>query len=172
MNFEDYKKRVIELSCLTEDKLFFDHPFGAVEHCFPSEERMNNIRNGMLAFCMDPRKGRDGLVEFYDISEAKKVLDDRNKNIYNWHYDRKASTLIVNLELGSHEHLCAALYNIYNNVDTGFIGKDFELAAEKFIDEGYGWFKSTQSYGRALKGKNVKLNTQEKRVFGNQFYES
>ena len=144
-----------------------------IKLCFPNEDEMTRIRELREDFGFDPNSGWEGLVEIYPLSEAKLALERPTFKVWNWQYDRITHHLIINLQKGRHEHLSSALWRLaHPEVGDRYIGiKETELNAEKFIEEGLGWFKSTASYGRALKGKNVKLTPQEKMVFGTVFEE-
>jgi hypothetical protein len=120
----------------------------------------------MEAFCFDPELGRSGLLQIFPLEQAKEALDRPEFKTENWHYDRTAGVLLINLEMGVHEHLSAALYKAYKEPNTPW---RIEQCAEQFIESGLGWFKSSSSYGRALKGKDVKLTFQETAVFGSNF---
>lgn len=142
--------------------------------CLPTDEREERLKETLDCFGFDPSSGRSGILEIHPLSEAKAALTRENFSVENWHYDRTSGMLLINLERGVHEHLCARLYQIYKQgASTNWLGiKETELMAEKAIDEGYCWFRSSSSYGRALKGDNVKLTAQERAVFGDMFYET
>lgn len=133
--------------------------------CLPTDARTENIRTSMEAFCMDPLLGRAGLLEIYPLNEIREALDRPGFKAENWQYDRTTGMTLVNLAMGVHESLSAALYRVYKGPST----KKSAFVAEQFIDEGLGWFRSASSHGRPLKGKEVKLTFQEKKAFGTLF---
>lgn len=141
--------------------------------CFPKPDQMQDLREMVEEFGLDPDGGREGLVEIYPLAEAHAAFGRSGFKCYNWHYDRVAGYVIMNLRKGVHEHLSAALWQCAHPEFTQpFVSIDeTEDMAEKFIEEGLGFFRSTASYGRAMKGKDVKLTAQEKTVFGIMFHE-
>lgn len=156
---QDYIERV-----LAKMKPRPDDPTCVERHldiCLPSDERMSSLTETMELFGLEPKDGRDGLLLCADISEAKSVLTGV-KYLHNWQYDRTTECLLINLNMGRHEHLSALLYKAY----TGEWGVSTYDAAELFITQGLGWFRSTTSHGRALKGRHVTINAQERAVFG------
>lgn len=124
-----------------------------------NEEDIARKTRGALAFGVSVEQGYEGLPVFVPLSVAKRFFES-SFNIYNWHYDRTAGVLIANLSRGRHEHLSGLLYSLYSGITC-----DVEDGAEKFIEFGYGWFKSSASFGRMLIGGSVVLNAQERAVF-------
>lgn len=119
----------------------------------------------MLEAMHGGEQGYPGLVHVFDTSQIKAVLEHPPFAIQNWHFDRSAGALLVNLRRGVHEFLSAALLHAYRpDRATGNCGVD----AERFLDEGLGWFKSSSSLGRVLKGAGIVLTAQEKRAFSSQ----
>jgi hypothetical protein len=145
-----------------------DQRIAAVQRCLPTDESEENLRDTMDTFGFDPACGRAGLLEIVPLPSAKAALAREDFKVENWHYDRTAGCLLINLRSGRHESLSAALYTAYRAEDT-FSRVEMERAAERFIDEGLGWFKSSSSFGRALKGKAVQLTVDEAAVFGTDF---
>jgi hypothetical protein len=124
------------------------------------EEETERLRDMAKSFGgVDVSKGYVGISVIVPLKAIHSLLASDFK-IGNWHYDRKAECLLVNLRRGRHERLSAVLHQIYVNTDN-----NTETAAEKFIDEGLGWFKSSASYGRMLLGDGVRLTAQEKAAF-------
>lgn len=68
----------------------------------------------------------------------------------------------MNHERGVHEGLSAALTHVYLPATRSL---SQELAAERLISAGLGWFRSTSSFGRALKNPDVILSRQERDAF-------
>ena len=126
-----------------------------------SEKDDTRLRQGLEAFLLGPANGHSGLLELYDIGQARAALARTAFEFDNWHYDRTARVLMVNLRRGSHESLSGALYNAYRGRDAEH---QVECAAESFISEGLGWFMSSVS-NRPLKAANVRLDAQEKVAF-------
>lgn len=85
--------------------------------------------------------------------------------VQNWHYDRTVQALLVNLRRGVHEALSAVLLQAYR---PALVSHNPGTDAERFLDEGLGWFRSTSSLGRVLKGRKVRLTAQEQQAFGSQ----
>jgi hypothetical protein len=155
---------VMQSSCLNKLE---DHRVH-VRSCLPREDREADLRDMMEAFAMDPDQGRAGILEIYRLVDVREALSRPEFKVENWQYDRTAGMLLLNLNAGVHEHLSAVLYRAYKG---GPILAKQKEAAEEFISEGLGWFRSSSSYGRALKGKDVRLNFQERKAFGDQFME-
>jgi hypothetical protein len=131
----------------------------------PSDESEERLRAAMEAFLFDPASGRAGIVDIVTLSGGAQALRRPGFHVHNWYYDRVSGAILINLRAGVHESLSAALYKVYR----GGQALSQEDASEKFITEGLGWFRSASSCGRALKGPEVKLNAQEKVVFGPEF---
>ena len=123
------------------------------------EEETERLRGIAEDFMIDVSKGYVGISVIVPLKSVRSLLAS-DFEIGNWHYDRKAECLLVNLRRGRHEHLSAVLHQIYVNTEN-----NTERAAEKFIDEGLGWFKSSASFGRMLLGDGVRLTAQEKAAF-------
>lgn len=139
----------------------------SVKLALPTAERKKSLKDSCSAFGFDWKRGRSGIVEIHHLHEAKEALERPDFDIQNWHYDRTTECLLINLELGVHEHLSSSLYQCYVGPDAGeytSMKKQAEYA-ERFIEQGLGWFRSTASYGRAMKGSGVVLNAQERAVF-------
>jgi hypothetical protein len=137
-----------------------------IKRILGSAEETERLKDIVESFLIDTSEGCEGITALTPLEHVHKVLTSEYK-IKNWHYDRKAECLIINLRRGRHEHLSALLHQIYVNTDDTVV-----TAAEKFIDEGFGWFKSSLSSGRALCGKYVKFTPQEKAAFASvSFYE-
>jgi hypothetical protein len=132
----------------------------------PSDEREANLRETMEVFQFDPKSGRAGLLQIVPLGSAKAALERDGFKVENWHFDRTAGCLLINLQGGRHEALSAALYDAYRGSEPT---RNLATSAELFIDEGLGWFRSSSSFGRALKGSGVKLTSQEETVFGRDF---
>jgi hypothetical protein len=109
---------------------------------------------------MGGRTGCVGLVVIVPLEAAAQVLTAATYDVWNWHYDRTTQHLLVNLQRCRHELLSANLHKIYVGSE-----QNTETAAERFIDEGLGWFKSSASRGRMLIGRNVTLTAPENLAF-------
>lgn len=133
-----------------------------VVRCLPSDEAMARKRESLEAFQLDPDAGHDGLLIVVDLAEAKSLLGHCGFNTHNWHYDRIVGCVLVNLQRGRHEALSAALYRAYVDGSDSLSRED---CAEKFIEDGLGWFRSAASIGRLLIGHNVRMTAQERAVF-------
>ena len=138
-----------------------------VSLCLPTAEDEQRLRE-MLEGFLHSTNGYAGLLRVVDLSEAKAVFTEPGFTIQNWHYDRLAQVVLFNLRRGRHEALSAALTQAYRpELATGKDDRDAEI----FLDEGLGWFLSSSSLGRLLKGKQVQLTAQEKLVFSSfQFF--
>lgn len=130
-----------------------------LERILGGEEETERLQAIAESFLVDVSKGYVGISVIVPLKAVRSLLTS-DFEIGNWHYDRKAECLLVNLRRGRHEHLSAILHRLYVNTDN-----KIETAAEKFIDEGLGWFKSSASFGRMLLGEGVRLNAQEKAAF-------
>ena len=109
----------------------------------------------------DPARGHEGLCVIVPLESARGWLHHPTFTVRNWHYDRTAASVLLNLKRGRHESLSAVLHQLYvNSMD------DTATAAERFLDEGLGWFRSSTSLGRLLKGRAVRMTAQERVVFG------
>ena len=132
-----------------------------VGSCLPTAEDEQRLRE-MLEGFQQSTNGYAGLLRVVDLAQAKAVFTEPGFTIQNWHYDRTAQVVLFNLRRGRHEALSAALTQAYlPDLATGNDDRDAEI----FLDQGLGWFLSTSSLGRLLKGKQVQLTTQEKLVF-------
>lgn len=137
----------------------------------PSEESMARQRENLEGFLIDPQEGHAGLLELYDLADAQSALSRPGFKVQNWHYDRTAQVLLINLRRGVHEALSAALFRAYRPAPGR--RRNHEEEAELFLSEGLGWFRSTSSLGRALKGEGVRLSAQERAAFtGIEFFEA
>lgn len=132
----------------------------------PSDESEQRLRESMEAFLFDPASGRAGIIEIVTLAGGARALTRPGFNVDNWYYDRTAGVILINVRAGVHEALSSTLYQIYRG---GPVALKCEDAADKFIEEGLGWFRSASSYGRPIKGPEVKLTAQERAVFGMQF---
>ena len=112
------------------------------------------------AFMRDVDRGIAGIVWICRLNDVRQLLTNPALELENWHYDRTTQCLIVNLRRGRHERLSALLRELYR----GTKGSQ-ETEAEAFLNEGLGWFLSSASCGRMLKGEDVKLNAQERIAF-------
>lgn len=138
----------------------------ALEHFIPTAESVEKLSALLEAFGEDLERGYEGLVRVVRLSELPNEL--RIRPAKNWHYDRATGFLLVNLRRGKHESLMATLNYLYT-------GQRLEtaVASETYLNDGRGWFKSTASLGRALKGHNVRLSPTEARAFCDfEFYEN
>ena len=137
-----------------------------LERFLPTQADLERIGELLEAFGEHP-PGYPGLVKLYDLSHAQAALAQPPAGLLNWHYDRTTQVLLVNLRRGVHEALSAALLATYQpTLATGDVAVD----AERFLKQGLGWFRSTASRGRALKGEGIALNPQERRAFESQSF--
>lgn len=157
---DDYLARV-RLHVAATDPEAIDDAVQSIRWRLGSEKDDARLKQGLEAFLLDPENGHPGLVELYDIGQVRAALARTAFEFENWHYDRTAKVLLVNLRRGSHESLAGALYNAYRGRDAEH---QVERAAEAFITEGLGWFMSSQSR-RPLRGASVRLDAQEKAAF-------
>ena len=156
MEVVDYLKIVESTSCVDSNSSF---AFKSLKRILGSEEDLARIKEMADCFCIDVSKGYEGITLIVPLSKVDSFLNS-DTTIFNWCYDRLAGCLVANLKRGVHEYMCGNLYNLY-------LGQDLEVghAAEKFIDDGLGWFKSTASLGRMLIGERTKMNTRESVAF-------
>lgn len=143
---------------LSQDAL--EERVSALLSVLDTKEREVRVREIAESFLVDVEQGYEGILLIVPLSSVKKVLEADSFKAANWHYDRTAGVMLVNMNRGRHEHLSGVLHQLYVGTDP-----QIESAAEKFIDEGLGWFKSSASFGRMLKGENVKMNAQERTAF-------
>lgn len=155
---ESYLQKVRDLAVLSGEELHtclanLTRYIGTAEE----EARLAEIAEDFL---VDVSKGYVGISLIVPLEGVYALLADDKFDISNWHYDRTAQCLLVNLRAGRHEALNAVLHRIYVgcNLPEG-------LAAEKAIDEGLAWFKSSSSYGRMLIGQDVRMTAQERAAF-------
>lgn len=115
----------------------------------------------------NPRRprGLPGIVELYDLSEVKRVIDNPLVNLNNFFFDRGTNTFILNMRRGSHESFAALLYCHYNSGEHDFVNP--ENQAELYLNQGRGFFLSSASKW-ILIGRGVKMTAQEKRQFGSE----
>ena len=126
------------------------------------------LRRGLEAFLHDPEEGYAGLVEIYDLGHVRTLFDASGFKLLNWHYDRTARAVIVNLRRGSHDSLSASLFDAYRGRAAGMTQ---EGASEAYIRFGLGWFRSSVAR-HPIKGAEVKPDAQERAVFrGVRFHE-
>lgn len=157
MTGADYLARVAaHLS--DEDSWLLD----VVTCCLPSSKGMESLTEMLEGFLFDPSEGHAGLLEVHPLDEVHDALSRPGFKVHNWHYDRMAEVLLVNLKRGVHEGLSAALTHVYLPATRSL---SQELAAERFISAGLGWFRSTSSCGRALKNPDVILSQRERDAF-------
>lgn len=135
-----------------------------LERFLPTQADLERIRELLEAFGEQP-PGYPGLVKLYDLAHVQPALAQPPAMLLNWHYDRTVQVLLVNLRRGVHEALSAALLATYQPT---LVTGDVAVDAERFLEQGLGWFRSTASRGRALKGEGVALNPQERLAFGSQ----
>ena len=118
------------------------------------------LRESLDAFLIDAAAGYAGLVEIYDIGHVRAALDRPGFKVENWHYDRTARALLINLRRGCHESLAGAMFNAYRARGSA---EPEGKAAEMFVLHGMGWFLSSVSR-RPLKGHRA-LDAQERMAF-------
>lgn len=103
-------------------------------------------------------------LRYYDLSQVKETS---NLDKSRWLYDRKSKTWIVGI-FGSHEFIVGALYAVYNNLldEDGYAtGMELEEYAEKYVEEGYGFYVSgSMNMWIPIKGDDVHL-TEEEQIF-------
>jgi hypothetical protein len=158
---EAYLARVRENLPATVSDDFADDAVESIRWRLGSESEDRRLKQGLEAFLLDPEGGYAGIVEIFDIGQARAALARHPYNIENWQYDRTSRAVLVNLRRGSHESLSGALFNAYRGHDAEH---RFEHAAEQFIADGLGWFKSSVS-SRPMKAASVRLDAQEKAAF-------
>jgi hypothetical protein len=167
LSTDEYLARVAEQIPASAEA---EYRLDRIRSCLPSSKAMDRLRETLEGFLFEASSGHAGIVQIYDLRGVPAALNRKHFDVKNWHYDRTAAALLINLSRGVHESLSAALYIAYSADCDLYL--DQSLAAEKFIDEGFGWFRSTSSYGRALKGKDVQLTAQERHAFsGVSFFE-
>jgi hypothetical protein len=109
-------------------------------------------------------QGYSGVSCIVPILGINSFLTSDN-SISNWHYDRTAECLLVNLQGVSHEHVNSLLYKIYvNDTENSAVQNNANLAAE-FVEGGLGWFKTSEILCQPVIGENVKLTAKEKAAF-------
>ena len=133
-----------------------------LERLFLSEQRLEALLLQLEGFGVNPGQGHPGLLKVCTLPQALVLFSNPHFQINNWHYDRTAGVVLVNLKRGVHESLSAQLLAVYQPSRTT---PSVEENAERFIDEGLGWFVSSSSIGKLLKGPNVSMSAQEKTVF-------
>lgn len=140
-----------------------DHLIARVALHLGTPEDEERIRQGMKAFLLDPEEGYAGLLKIYDLAQVRHVFTQSKLKLLNWHFDRRARVLLVNLRRGVHESLSAALFRAYADAPEGVSSQESE--AEYFLIDGLGWFKSATSLGAALRGQDTVLDAQERMAF-------
>jgi hypothetical protein len=106
-----------------------------------------------------------GSAIFTDIAEGRKYLND-DDIMDSWVFDRTTQLFIFNLNRGFHESFLGTLYQAYTGATMRISTHD---DAGRYIKEGMGF--SLSSIGtRATKGRDVKLNAQEKIIFDSQIF--
>lgn len=156
LSYADYLQRVTQASS--------EEAAGRLVRFFPTpadEERIEGLLEGFG----ESERGYPGLVHVYDLGQAKAFFESMPFAVQNWHYDRTAQALLVNLRRGVHEALSAVLLQAYR---PALVSHNPGTDAELFLSEGLGWFRSTSSLGRVLKGQKVRLTAQEQQAFGSQ----
>ena len=139
----------------------------SVLRLLPDEARAADLREALEA--MTPERleqGYPGLLIMARLNGVDAWLRNPTVKLFNWHHDRTAGVFLGNLKRGVHEALSAALLRAYQpDLANGYYDAD---DAEAFLEQGLGWFRSSSSYGRMLKGENVVLTAQEKLAFRSQ----
>lgn len=156
LTYEDYLARVAQAAS--------PERAAAVERFLTSPAERERLQ-GLLEAFDEGEQGYPGLVHVYDLAQTKSFFEQLPFAVQNWHYDRTAQAVLVNLRRGVHEALSATLLKVYR---PELATPDHTKDAERFLDEGLGWFRSTSSLGRVLKGKKVRLTAQEQQAFGRQ----
>lgn len=126
------------------------------------EEHQSQVDCLKDGFMLDPHSGHPGLVIYASLPEALKLFENPSFSIDNWHYDKTAGVVLINLRRGTHEFLSTALLALYLPSNAS---ENQDKDAESFLHEGLGWFLSSSSFGKLMKSKNVSMSAQEKRVF-------
>jgi hypothetical protein len=140
-----------------------DEALRAIDRYIGTQEAVDRLREGLEAFTLDPTSGHVGMVEIYDLCNARAAMTRPGFVVCNWHYDRATRALLVNLRTGGHELLAATLFNVYSGRESWLNKED---GAECYVREGMGWAMSTASrHRRPLRGRRVVLDAQERMVF-------
>lgn len=102
---------------------------------------------------------------FLDIGEAAPVVKRCNiDTLDNFVYDKATGVVITKLFGGGHQQFTYAMYALVTGKRMWKEYKDFEKYADAYIEEGHGIVLSSVS-SVPLKGRIMRLNAQEKRVF-------
>ena len=157
---DEYLDRV-RANVSAKDAEAADDAVESIRRRIGTEKEDARLKRGLEAFLLDLDGGHAGLVELYDIGQVRAALSRTAFGLDNWHYDRTSRALLINLRRGSHESLAGALFNAYRGRDAK---RHIEQAAEFFVNEGLGWFMSSQAH-RPLKSARVRLDAQEKVAF-------
>lgn len=137
-----------------------DSDLDALIRLLGTDDDQERLRDITESFLVDTTRGYVGLLVIVPLEHVHAALTSNHFQASNWHYDRRARCLLVNMRMGRHEHLSALLNRLYQgSLD------DTEGSAERFIEDGLGWFKSSASFGRMLIGEGVRMDAQERAAF-------
>lgn len=153
----DYLSKVASLAKARPD---LDERLAELGRVLGSDEDQARLKEMAEGFLIDVDNGYVGILLIVPLGQVHAILSSETFEVGNWHYDRTAECLLVNMRRGGHEHLSGALFKLYTGSDDRT-----ELAAERFIEDGLGWFKSSASYGRMLIGDLVRMTAQERAAF-------
>lgn len=126
-------------------------------------ERMQESWDGVLT---DRIYKNAGSAIFTDVAEGRKYLNDHDI-MDSWVFDRTTQLFIFNLRRGFHESFLGTLYQAYTGT-TMRIGSPRDDGGS-YIKQGMGFALSSIGT-RFTKGRDVKLNAQEKIMFDSMLF--